>query len=105
MTTDKVVVVRVFLSHVRFLEITHSGLIVVSVVRKKAHKSIDRVLRNLALETFRDERARSSWSSCVCMPSATFLLSGHCHYVVAQYKLIELIAKWLRMHDLCASLE
>lgn len=48
MTTDKVVVVRVFLSHVRFLEITHFRLIVVSVVRKKAHKSIDRVLGNLA---------------------------------------------------------
>lgn len=49
MTTDNVVVVRVLLSHVRFLEIAHLRLVVVSVVRKKAHMSIDRVLGNLAL--------------------------------------------------------
>lgn len=49
MTADSVVVVRVLLSHLRFLEIAHFGLVVVSVVRKKAHMSIDRVLGNLAL--------------------------------------------------------
>lgn len=35
------------LSHVRFLEITHFKLVVVSVVRRKVHMNLDRVLRNL----------------------------------------------------------
>lgn len=75
-TADNVVVVRVLLSHVRFLEITHFRLVVVSVVRKKVRMRIDRVPGNLVHHRLSGPRDPGVCpvhpSLYTCVPSAAF---------------------------------